>query len=86
MKFACHKLEEHFASLTEEFLELKGLDWRLPLCAKGESLAAVSPQQIFPRLNCKKFKFYKLASNAVGRFSTSVTSLIGFFSQSNPNL
>jgi len=51
MKFACHKLEEHFASLREGFEELKGLDWRLPLYAKGESPAAVSPQQIFPRLN-----------------------------------
>lgn len=54
MKFACHKLEEHFASLTEGFVELKELDWRLPLYAKGESPAAVSPRQIFLRLNCKK--------------------------------
>jgi len=54
MKFACHKLEEHFASLGEGFVELKGLDWRLPLYAKGESPAGVSPQQTFLQLNCKK--------------------------------
>jgi len=54
MKFACHRLEEHSASLTEGFVELKGLDWKLPPYVKGVSPTAASPQQIFPRLNYKK--------------------------------
>lgn len=42
MKFVCYKFEEYFVLLIEEFLELKGFDWRFFFCVKGELLVVVS--------------------------------------------